>query len=1190
MLDPSGIPTAFAAPQLPSGSGRFFNITQDAVVTLRGPGTAGSTTALEALVFDGDVSGGDGSFRTLFGAQMIDAPQLTVGSLNPLIVDDFNQDGLDDILFSLDGTAWSLATATDIDDPSAGLTVTSFGTATLGTESVVSGDVDGDGFLEVFGATCPLGEPCELTWGTVCPFSAAGACAGASDEIVAPATSSMTLVSGLGKGVALAIGDFMNVGQDQVMVFTTRRSAGDAIADATLYSFETLAPKQQGTPLELISLSVGGTFNDSIDETFLHVDAGSIFPAGLADSSGNPVENPVLLEEQAAYSYAAGPSCVGAGCVPPQSGAQRGIVWWNPSIDGLATASTGFQTINTAGVLSQFGLALGHFGVPIAECTNSMGQPIECPLTNFNLQIATGFALTDITNDTTFIDILNVTDIVSQTGEVEFGVSDPTRTVIDALSPPTASDANVVAGARVLSGDFQGRGIRLGDPIVTRQTVIRPELVVASPPFHVDRLLVSNFDENTFPVGSCTTSGAAAPSWLSVSECDTQACPVTDETSCTMNFSLAIGSGNAQLSTTFVEQSGSSSMTETSHQASWSSGGSISDSFTAQTGAGIPFTSIDGYANVSASASFSDTGGKKTDNTTDSYNSYSATTTYTTGGDDVLVYVTETKNTYRYPMLGQTCSPSGGNNGCMTAPGQSEGLQYYVLTAPDQPKVIETTAAGQEWYQPIWSRGSMLSYPTNCASLAGGLSASAALDNPVMGAESFVGTSQTTSLDWQSMSGATTMTAHSRSLEEKSSVSLTVGTGCVSKPDKSGVKDTLSATQQYNRDTVNLHTATTQTSGSTGVTSQWSNQLFWDSPELNYSAQMLVYGQVSSFATAAAADFSSDPFEGIEQSEVDVRNGFVSVAYAAGLDSQSSAWWLDETKSEFYAKNIDVAVALPLTVSTSQGGNQPGEGSEQVTQCLDNGGSQKLQCAKFNAIDTTFDDLFGTNQLYFQMRGFFFSPAPPAASCTTQSDCVTGKTCTDGKCVSCTLESDCTTTQSCFNGTCVDFVNGLPSTPGDADAIIQGDDALLSVRIYNQSLLSMAQAGVENVKVQIYGQAWDSTNQTRMMSNGQPEPSFLINDETLAVSPIGAFPYMAADSCDVGDAVYNWVGTHAVWDTTGATPGDYLFWVVAWAEDAEGNVVSELPLHGVCPAAAGAQCRPCPGATCTWMTDVNLET
>ncbi len=113
-----------------------------------------------------------------------------------------------------------------------------------------------------------------------------------------------------------------------------------------------------------------------------------------------------------------------------------------------------------------------------------------------------------------------------------------------------------------------------------------------------------------------------------------------------------------------------------------------------------------------------------------------------------------------------------------------------------------------------------------------------------------------------------------------------------------------------------------------------------------------------------------------------------------------------------------------------------------------------------------------------------------------------------------------------------------------------GDVLRLSVRVYNYSLASMPNGS--KVHVRFYFMPWDD-------NSSQPlGKSDLIHEET--VDPIPPF--------NDDSSVPNWVLVPTKFDTSQfdqtKSGGVYVaFWVVVWMQDQQGNLISEMPAHGL---------------------------
>jgi len=117
-----------------------------------------------------------------------------------------------------------------------------------------------------------------------------------------------------------------------------------------------------------------------------------------------------------------------------------------------------------------------------------------------------------------------------------------------------------------------------------------------------------------------------------------------------------------------------------------------------------------------------------------------------------------------------------------------------------------------------------------------------------------------------------------------------------------------------------------------------------------------------------------------------------------------------------------------------------------------------------------------------------------------------------------------------------------------------GDQLSLQARVYNYSLKQMP-AGTQ-VKVRFYGMPWDTTTMVPKDYVDASNPggaSFLIGETTL--TPIPAW------NNNTDDPNYSLATVN--FDTTGRDDQDLVFWVAVWMEDANGNLVGELPGKGL---------------------------
>ncbi|MEM7437234.1 MAG: hypothetical protein AAF436_18915 [Myxococcota bacterium] len=1157
---------------------RLFNTVNDYVINIRSP--KNETITVEALEWT--KNGSTFEFKTVFSQTVpatMDVAQIFA------VVDDFNRDGLDEIVFTpkVDEEVF-VATAVNVNEPGE-LKIEKVPGARAGSfqGSRTTGDLNGDDLLEIIDlgscqkstSATPSTNSCILGWMTLCPTTVPSTvCANAPEgwSFVVPETSEVTISAPSGEAfpivpLAIAAGDFSDEGRDQVGVLLPSVKGDLFETDNVIF----------GTDLLVQTLLYG--FNESFEPTriaektledlktpdpiaFLRME----MRAGPLDWS-NPADMMAL-----GYYFGVGVAQIVIG----------GVVYFDKDMGALESVSLNGPSNAT----QLYDVGIGHYDLPLANCD---GQGTPCPASNQNLQLV-HLLQTDGNQVDAFIhDLVKAGDPGCASG------TDPPYCLKQTVHPKVVNGApgNQIA---LISGDFQGRGIVLGSPTVTRQTVKQPVLVLAVPPMHGERLRVKDFDQNLF-----LTDPNGDPDdlkWITGSVCDeTTVAAITADTTCTFDFTIDGNTGNSQYQSSFTETMMNASMSSTDHHFAYSWGGSSTTSVDAQGSETLEVNELSAYVNVSASVTVGRTNSTARDNINGTYTDGTQTSTFMTAFDDTVVYVTSSQNVYRYPMLGQNCSPTGGNEGCTA---DWTGLQYYTISIPNQPTTNKAPGKNLEWFQPPWVPGNMLTYPANCAALTGMYGSGSTIDNPLKTTNNTIGGGDGNfARTFESSSSTTTMTTHGHSIFNDDTVSVTAGAGCVEKPDGNGAKVTETGNFQDTRDRSTLTNDTTTTTGSRNVEATWTDSLNWQqTDQFTFSSQVILNGLTSAFQSKQVQSVSTDPAQGAKPDESYISDGAFLSAYTVAFDDDSE-WWNDSNKMDYYTQNIDVSLALPERIENVPGGTQPGDGDEAVTQCMDNGSSQKLQCAKMAFVDSSFDDIWGPCGDYFHMRSLFFSPqpTPPQSSgtmCSSESDCPYGEACLSGSCGRCTQGSDCDD-GTCTNGTCIRFVNGLPSVPGGTgDTIVDGSKALIGVRVYNTSLEEMPTGS--KVKVQIYGQEWDGEDRAKSATTGQPLPSFLVGSDTIELTPIPAFPSEPAmDSCDPDDAVYNWKGAFATWDTTGLAPQvakTYVFWVLAWAEDSDGNLLGEVPNLGLCPD--GATDCPCPKVdgvpTCTWMTDVKLET
>jgi hypothetical protein len=146
------------------------------------------------------------------------------------------------------------------------------------------------------------------------------------------------------------------------------------------------------------------------------------------------------------------------------------------------------------------------------------------------------------------------------------------------------------------------------------------------------------------------------------------------------------------------------------------------------------------------------------------------------------------------------------------------------------------------------------------------------------------------------------------------------------------------------------------------------------------------------------------------------------------------------------------------------------------------------------------------------------------------------------------------------------FINPWPASPGQGPQMTmatEGDELRLAARIYNYSLAGLP-AGA-TVKVRFYAHQLSADDAYHQVWASGRSVCTLIGEDSV---PIGGFRSDKSASVATNRAM-----AYTKFDTTGSGGQYLIFWVVAWAENADGTLVPELPRHGLtseppadCPA------------------------
>ncbi|WP_446742239.1 hypothetical protein [Silvibacterium acidisoli] len=494
------------------------------------------------------------------------------------------------------------------------------------------------------------------------------------------------------------------------------------------------------------------------------------------------------------------------------------------------------------------------------------------------------------------------------------------------------------------------------------------------------------------------------------------------------------------------------------------------------------------------------------------YNTYSgASTTFTlkTEFDDVVAATTTQFNIYSYRVLGQCVAGDGPSiEGCAdgTVP------LYVQFSGPDNVQYDDAElGAGLEWYQPVQEPGNIFSYPATADQFAGNLGGGTTLQT-LSGTPSAWNPQviQTVSSNWANNGSSSVSSGSTSSHTFDSSFSVSGNASF------DGFGASASGSFDYN-DSSSLSTlnqSTSTLSDSTGISLATGLSGSAINTNTIYQGQQLIYGQnpQTTFQTDAT------PATTVQAS------GFIASGYLVDMMStggtQSGLWWQQ-------AYNVpDIAL------------NHPARWAQNPPSGVN---SQEVQ---FNCP--------------YGYASVLSSPPTPCASATPTYEPPKG-----------------------YQDDSFYQIKGLFITPGGTSngpqiqSTTLGSTVNLRLRVYNYSVQNFP--ANSTLHVQFYAQPWASAQFVPNANDAtQFAPAVFIGNGTTAsggtLTPPPAFCGGAlnngSDPCTTqsGDETSNWEFAYATWDTSkgGVTANStWKFWAVVWVEDSNGNLVAELPGHGL---------------------------
>ncbi len=1010
-----------------TGAGRMFNRPHDVVITMTGPPGGINVAEVEP---EGFLNVGGFPFpRTPRGMAMAD----------------FNGDGFADVavLAADDPTSTSglvqILTANNVNDLNAGL----FASDGVGPEfinfstpiAITTGDFNGDGRAEVAIAQAfPLGGTKILVYIFEVLTNEDGTIADHALQQVA----SVTLDSPFGIEafeVALVAGNYR--GQDN-----TNSVTGLPMADLVLV----LNNVSTTVTAQSLKVSVASTNPLSFDivpaNTFQIVEGKSKVKgvkSGRFDWLGTTDQVVVVA-----------PACV-PGSDPCIVGDVVKILTLDSALGFAAASAVFYWFLPENGSIRQgevIDIALGNF-----DLLSSGGTP------NFNLEIAVLVGGPSVNPGSFALEIFQV----DPTNNFSLTFAVATNLALDGF---LGYPCNCTLA--LTPGDIQGRSLLLGPPEVVRISGdIRPDLVLAIPPMHIDWINpVNQLDNNQYP--GCNQ----AP------------------TPCQLNLTVlpSANAPNVAFDTQYAFSSSDATTANRKSTTSWS----LSTKVTAEQKVTYGDIDVDG-----ASATLTESVGFTHDSlVSKEYNTYSGISenlTATTAFADHLFYTEHTLNLYYYPVIGQTICPAAQPD----CPDSAQLPLYVVYSGPDQVSHMAVDATNLEWYQPPHEPGNVLSYPSSLAQLQATFPTGVTplTDDPPQWF--LTDTSQDTlSTTWTGSKGASMTTGSTNT--ETASLSISVAATVSDVETTIHAEDTFELNQSASVNTLNVSQQTL--SASTGI--QISKPSFASVVADNYSYDFTgyVFGLTAPAGILQTQDCSANPAPGTlclkdPGGPVDISiTGPMFVGFVADpLRQGTQTWWTDVYKVP------DVGLHHPARWDWS------------VT----------TYTASFN---TAQQNVSPVDQDFYRMKGLFITPTPPTTPADAKDRGPTRSRATDG------------------------------------------DQLLLQARVYNYSLVgTTAPVHVRFYRQQIEGDVLQGD-------------SVLIGEAVLTSIP----PFTSSTSADQQP---NWLMASMPFDTTGlgGQAGQwFVFWVVVWMQDADGNLMPEIPDHGLKSSFS-------PSTTFAQITDVPIE-
>lgn len=788
---------------------------------------------------------------------------------------DFDFDGLDDILV-MNGAQAFVATGNSSASFTFGPTIETGSTLTpLGEPAV--GDLNGDGILDVAwpGATIATGSFVSVHFASICPGSVPGTiCNGAarfaivlSPQSITYSNANLTWSPADSESViplfALAAGNFVGAtGRDELLV-----------AHQQIGGFPVLTDYQFDDNLVPTELSQAGLITSSESQNGFVGHARGLYATGAALNWNGGTDQAVV-----GLSFGYQPSDLNDAFVV------------RTRIDAITFDGSGAMTVHAGANQDNTGLQVLR-GVAVGGFSTLPESP---QASDFNPQIAALLSAVPLGDETTTVTQANnrfyIYTLQAASGNYTPSITSQYTPTFGYNATAIGIDSWNTAGSLLRAGDLQGRSVRVGSPLVLRESShTQPFVVLGAPPSHVDYVQVA--DE-------------------------------TAKTAAVVNFSALPDSYASQFSAETQNQSQSANVQTTSYTHATMQSSEAGLQF------GLPV--VDGVSGTVSSS----TENAYTNEVSSEYDTY-ATSSFdisaATRADDNLWFTSTQFNMYYYPVIGQFVCPSD-NPSCS----ESEKVPLMVVfSGPQETRTETVSGALLEWYQPVEEPLQVFSYPWSYQQLALRVPQTQLLSQPL---SFYTDTSDVTqSVQWSTSQGNTQTSGTTSTHSSDTSRSITLGSPDLSQIDGSlGGNASTSVSYADSSSISTLNTDVTIAGASSGI--EISKPGTFLSPGLYaYSVSPYILGQTATQGTVQQIPTGTDV----------TTTGVLQAAYVADpTDLNAGSWW----SSGQYTRYVDIALNHPdrwqINVSPPSLGTGP--------ECLfTNSDSTDLACARFNDPDSS---------------------------------------------------------------------------------------------------------------------------------------------------------------------------------------------------------------------------------------------